>query len=75
MSVVNQIKQAAASSIQALYGESVSAEQVLVNQTKPEFEGDYTVVLFAFVKTLRKSPEQLGKELGDYLVSNHPPLS
>lgn len=74
MSVVNQIKQAAASSIQSLYGESVSAEQVLVNQTKPEFEGDYTVVLFAFVKILRKSPEQIGKELGDYLVSNHPTL-
>ena len=74
MSVVNQIKQAAASSIQALYGESVHPEQVLVNQTKPEFEGDYTVVLFAFVKTLRKSPEQLGKELGDFLVSHHPTL-
>lgn len=74
MSVVNQIKQAAANSIQALYGESVLPEHVLVNQTKPEFEGDYTVVLFAFVKTLKKSPEQLGKELGDFLVSNHPAL-
>ncbi len=74
MSVVNRIKQAAASSIHQLYGSSVQPEQVLVNQTKPEFEGDYTVVLFAFVKELKKSPEQLGQELGTDLVARFPEL-
>ena len=74
MSVVNRIKQAAASSIHQLYGSSVQPEQVLVNQTKPEFEGDYTVVLFAFVKELKKSPEQLGQELSTEMVSRFPEL-
>jgi len=74
MSVVNRIKQAAASSIHQLYGSSVQPEQVLVNQTKPEFEGDYTVVLFAFVKELKKSPEQLGQELGTEMVARFPEL-
>ncbi|HEX6333515.1 MAG TPA: arginine--tRNA ligase, partial [Flavisolibacter sp.] len=48
-----------------------SAPDILINQTKPEFEGDYTVVLFALIKQLRKSPEQLGQELGAYLVEQH----
>jgi len=74
MSVVNRIKQAAATSIHQLYGVSVQPEQVLVNQTKPEFEGDYTVVLFAFVKELKKSPEQLGQELGTEMVAHFPEL-
>ncbi len=74
MSVVNRIKQAAASSIHLLYGTSVQPEQVLVNQTKPEFEGDYTVVLFAFVKELKKSPEQLGQDLGTEMVARFPEL-
>jgi arginyl-tRNA synthetase len=74
MSVVNRIKQTAASSIHQLYGSSVQPEQVLVNQTKPEFEGDYTVVLFAFVKELKKSPEQLGQELGTEMVARFPEL-
>ncbi len=39
---------------------------------KPEFEGDYTIVLFALVKTLKKSPETLGKELGEQLLKDHP---
>src|SRR5215218_10458131 len=50
------------------------ANDMAVNQTKPEFEGEYTVVLFALVKQLRKSPEQLGKEMGDYLVENNQDL-
>ncbi|MFI5129399.1 MAG: arginine--tRNA ligase, partial [Chitinophagales bacterium] len=39
-----------------------------------EFEGDYTLVLFSFVKQLKKSPEQLGKEIGELLLKNNPEL-
>src|SRR5204862_4433232 len=46
-------------------------QELIINSTKPEYEGDYTVVLFALVKSLRRSPEQLGRELGDYLTSQH----
>lgn len=68
MSVIEQIKISAAKAIHELYGTEIEANAILVNATKPEFEGDYTVVLFAFVKQLKKSPDILGTELGDYLV-------
>ncbi|MER3463726.1 MAG: arginine--tRNA ligase [Chitinophagaceae bacterium] len=71
MSLVARVKEAAAKAIEALYQISFSADAVLVNQTKPEFEGDYTIVLFALIKQLKKSPEVLGKELGDYLMQQH----
>lgn len=74
MSVVTQIKEVTATAIKELYGIEIQENQILVNATKPEFEGDYTVVLFAFVKQLRKSPDVLGKELGDYLVKNNSDL-
>jgi len=73
-SVVAQIKAATVASIQQLYGVELTIDQVLVNATKPEFEGDYTVVLFAFVKQLKKSPDALGQELGTALVADHPAL-
>ena len=47
---------------------------ILVNATKPEFEGDYTVVLFSFVKELKKKPEELGDELGAVLLQENPHL-
>ena len=42
-----------------------------INQTKPEFEGDYTVVLFALLKPLKQSPDALGKALGEQLINTN----
>ena len=71
MSVVSQIKSAAAKAISELYRLALTDNEVVVNATKPEFEGDYTIVLFTLTRQLRKSPETLGQELGEYLVTNH----
>lgn len=71
-SIANQIKTAAALALNHLFPEArVTDEDILVNETKPEFSGDYTVVLFPFVKSLRQNPAVLGKTLGAYLVSNN----
>ena len=64
MNLITNLKQSTANCLQQLYNVTIQPEQVLVNATKPEFEGDYTIVLFAFVKQLGKSPEVLGNELG-----------
>ncbi len=72
MSVVTQIKEATAKAINQLYGIELVPNDVLVNATKPEFTGDYTVVLFAFVKQLKKSPDALGQELGSFLLKEYP---
>ncbi len=74
MSLVSQIKTLTASSINELYHYLIEPELILVNNTKAEFEGDYTVVLFSFIKLLKKSPDQLGEELGAYLIKNAPAL-
>lgn len=74
MSLVARVKEVSAAALNALYGAEVPADAILINQTKPEFEGDYTVVLFALVKSLRKAPEALGQELGAQLVEKHPEL-
>lgn len=71
MSIVNKIKSLVAKELNSLYGLAIPLPELTINSTKPEFEGDYTLVLFSFVKQLKKSPEQLGKEIGDALVSNH----
>ena len=74
MSVVVKIKEAASVAIQDLYKIDINANDVLVNATKPEFEGDYTIVLFAFIKQLKKSPEALGNEIGEYLLQKNTAL-
>jgi arginyl-tRNA synthetase len=55
MSLVTTLKAYAATAIEQLYSIPVSSDAVLVNETKPEFEGDYTIVLFSLVKQLKKA--------------------
>lgn len=74
MNISQKIKAVSAKAIETIFNVSISEDDVLVNQTKPEFEGDYTVVLFALVKQLKQSPEQLGKKLGEHLIENHKEL-
>ncbi len=71
MSLVEQIKASAKEALNGLYPEAdIPASAITVNQTKPEFTGDYTLVLFPFLKLLKTKPDVIGKQLGDYFV-NH----
>ncbi|MEO8719898.1 MAG: arginine--tRNA ligase [Ginsengibacter sp.] len=72
MSFIFSIQSSAIKSLFQLYGMEFTENDFQVNETKPDFEGDYTIVLFTLLKALKKSPEILGKELGDYLIKSNP---
>jgi arginyl-tRNA synthetase len=74
MSIVSQIKPLVVKELKDLYGQEFGESELTINTTKPEFEGDYTIVLFSFVKQLKKSPEQLGREIGENLAKNNPDI-
>lgn len=72
MTIAAQIKQITEQALKHLFPEAdIQASMITVNQTKPEFTGDYTIVLFPFVKLLRQKPDELGRQLGDHLVATH----
>src|SRR5262245_13093371 len=68
MAITQQIQELVESTVKTLYPE-LKGGSFQINQTKPEFEGDYTVVTFGLSKPLKKSPEAVGKELGEQLLS------
>ncbi len=72
MSFTTTIQSAAIAGLEQLYGGQFSEKDFQVNETRPEFEGDYTIVLFSLLKPLKESPAALGKKLGDLLLEKHP---
>jgi len=74
MAITHQLKTLASKALSALYQFELPEKDILINQTKPEFEGDYTIVLFSFVKQLKKNPDILGNEIGAWLQENEPSL-
>jgi arginyl-tRNA synthetase len=74
MSIVLEIKPLVVKALKELYNQDFRESELTVSITKPEFEGDYTLVLFSFVKQLKKSPELLGREIGEALINANPSL-
>ena len=74
MSIVSTIQKNVTAGLVALYNQSFTEKDFQINLTKPEFEGDYTIVMFALVKSLKQSPDAIGNQLGGYLVKTYPEL-
>ncbi|RTL56754.1 MAG: arginine--tRNA ligase [Sphingobacteriales bacterium] len=74
MHIVNTIKAHTSAALQQIFQYTTNPDQVLVNETKPEFTGDYTIVLFAYIKPLKLSPDQIGEQIANYFLQNHADL-
>jgi arginyl-tRNA synthetase len=56
----------------SLYKNSVSIDQIQIQKTKKEFEGDFTLVVFPLLRFSGKKPEETATELGNYITRNSP---
>lgn len=70
MSTEQKIQNAVKDCLKTVYGADIDAGQVQVQQTRSEFEGQLTVVVFPLLRATKKSPEQSGEEIGAYLKDN-----
>ena len=70
MRVVDNIIQNVVKAIEALYSQELPIQQIQIQKTKKEFEGDLTLVVFPLLKVTKKSPEQSAEEMGNWLLGN-----
>ncbi len=75
MSIDNIISEAVSRALKDLYGLEVAATEIVPQATRKEFEGNVTIVVFPWVKAARKSPEAVGKEIGQWLADNEPAVA
>lgn len=73
--LVDQLRQHVAAVADQLYQLQIDASGIKIDKTPPEFEGEFTVVIFPFVKASRKSPEATGMEMGAALQDAIPGIA
>jgi arginyl-tRNA synthetase len=56
--------------VKQLYNEDVAESLISIQDTRKEFEGQATIVVFPIVRYSKKSPEQTANDLGEYLLTN-----
>ncbi|PRD56305.1 arginine--tRNA ligase [Sphingobacterium gobiense] len=61
--------------VQELYKADIPESQVTLQETRKEFEGHITVVVFPVTRFSKKSPEQTGNDIGDFLQRTVPAIS
>ena len=72
MNITTTLSQAVADALKSLYGIEAAPESIVLQDTRKEFKGDYTLVVFPYVKQARKSPEAVANEIGEAVKSSLP---
>ncbi len=70
MTLEQHISSLAKAAVKALYNVDAEDSQIQLQKTRPEFEGNITLVVFPFVKLARKAPAQVAEEIGHQLIAN-----
>ncbi len=70
MNYLHPVQEAISNGIAALYNVEIPPADIKFEPTPPEFEGEYTYVVFPLLKASKKSPPQTAEELGNYLLEH-----
>ncbi len=69
MSNIQQtLQQELAKGLKALF--QIDVTEIVLQETKKEFEGAYTLVVFPYTKQAGKAPAAIATDLGEYLIAN-----
>ncbi|MCK4569356.1 MAG: arginine--tRNA ligase [Bacteroidales bacterium] len=68
------IRNHAAQAINVLYSANVAPEHVIIQKTRKDFEGDFTINIFPFLKVSREKPDVTAEKIGNYLLEQIPEL-
>ncbi len=70
MSLESLLTQHIKTAVKELYSIEANDAQIQLQKTRPEFEGNITLVVFPFVKAARKAPTQVANEIGEQLLAS-----
>lgn len=71
MDFLSDIRETYKRAVMAIYDIEVRDEDILINETRKEFAGDFTFVIFPLVKTLKKSPVEIGSSIGNWMLQSN----
>jgi arginyl-tRNA synthetase len=61
--------------INELFELSSNPNDIILQKTKKEFEGDFTLVTFPYIKAAKATPEKTGELIGEQLIKNNPSIT
>ena len=70
MKIETLVQQITVAALKELYNFVPEENHIQIQNTRKDQEGDITLVVFAFLRVSKKTAEETGREIGDYLIEN-----
>jgi len=70
MSVSEKIMIEIKESFKKLFGYNCDLADITIDKTPKNFNGFYTLIIYPHLKELKLKPEEIGKKMGEYLLTN-----
>ncbi len=70
MNIQTILQESIAQAFKQLFSINITNEEIKLLPTRKEFEGSHTFATFPFTKSISKSPDEIGRVIGDCMKSN-----
>jgi arginyl-tRNA synthetase len=75
MNIEHFLASALSQIINGLFELSGTPNDIILQKTKKEFEGDFTLVTFPYIKAAKATPEKTGELIGEMLLKTNPSIT
>jgi arginyl-tRNA synthetase len=69
------LKEKIKEAVKIIYNSDVTDELIQIQETRKDFKGDFTLVVFPLLRFSKNTPEKTGETIGNYLVDRFPSVS
>jgi arginyl-tRNA synthetase len=70
INIEQQIKSEIKKGLETIFDQPIEEKLVQIQKTRPDFEGEFTLVVFPLVRIAKTKPESAGERIGNYLIEN-----
>ena len=69
------LKEKIKEAVKIIYNCEVTDDLIQIQETRKDFEGDFTLVVFPLLRFSKNTPENTGEKIGNYLVDTFPAIA
>ncbi|MCX6325842.1 MAG: arginine--tRNA ligase [Bacteroidia bacterium] len=69
------LKEKIKEAVKIIYNSEVTDDLIQIQETRKDFKGDFTLVVFPLLRFSKNTPEKTGETIGNYLVEKFPEVS
>ncbi|MBN2863768.1 MAG: arginine--tRNA ligase, partial [Bacteroidales bacterium] len=69
------LKERVRKAVEELYNSECGDDLIQIQETRKDFKGDFTLIVFPLLRFSKNTPEKTGEEIGEHILNSSPEIS